>query len=274
MEDQKLIVYLMIGGYALLTLIISLYGFKREENTPEDYFLAGRRVGTLVLFFTIVATNFSAFFFLGFAGAGYRIGYSYYGMMAFGTAFVAVAFYLIGHRAWRIGRLHGYISPSELIGKTQKVWVIADDEIDMLVKGHVDRDAPSTDRRISDQMIAWVDALDEKGLVETQINTIFFTNGASREPELAGIAGALAVEGGAAVLAGGGRFLLYGPFSYAGRHTAPSNASFDVWLKARDPQMGIRDVDWLQGLAADAGMVLDEDIAMPVNNRTLVWLKS
>ena len=76
------------------------------------------------------------------------------------------------------------------------------------------------------------------------------------------------------VLAGGGRFLLYGPFSYAGRHTAPSNASFDVWLKARDPQMGIRDVDWLQGLAADAGMSLDEDIAMPVNNPTLVWLKS
>jgi cyclopropane fatty-acyl-phospholipid synthase-like methyltransferase len=76
------------------------------------------------------------------------------------------------------------------------------------------------------------------------------------------------------VLSRGGRFLLYGPFSYAGRHTAPSNASFDAWLQARDPQMGIRDVDWLQGLAADAGMALDEDIAMPVNNRTLTWLKS
>lgn len=76
------------------------------------------------------------------------------------------------------------------------------------------------------------------------------------------------------VLAAGGRFLLYGPFSYAGRHTAPSNASFDAWLKARDPLMGVRDVGWLQGLAADAGMILDEDIAMPANNRTLVWLKS
>lgn len=118
MEDQKFIAYLMIGAYALLTLIISLYGFRREENTPEDYFLAGRKVGTLVLFFTIVATNFSAFFFLGFAGAGYRIGYSYYGMMAFGTAFVAVAFHLIGHRAWRIGQTHGYITPPELIGKS------------------------------------------------------------------------------------------------------------------------------------------------------------
>jgi SSS family solute:Na+ symporter len=116
--EKSLIAYLMIGAYALLTLIISLYGFRREVNTPEDYFLASRKVGPFVLFFTIVATNFSAFFFLGFAGAGYRIGYSYYGMMAFGTAFVAVAFYLVGHRAWHIGQTHGYITPPELIGKS------------------------------------------------------------------------------------------------------------------------------------------------------------
>jgi SSS family solute:Na+ symporter len=110
--------YLMIGAYALLTLVISGYSLRNEKNTPEDYFLAGRRVGTFVLFFTLIATNFSAFFFLGFAGAGYRIGYSYYGTMAFGTAFVAVAFYLVGSRVWKAGQRHGYITPPELIGKT------------------------------------------------------------------------------------------------------------------------------------------------------------
>jgi SSS family solute:Na+ symporter len=118
MDSGNTVVYLMFGAYALLTLVISVYGFKREKNTPEDYFLASRTVGPFVLFFTIVATNFSAFFFLGFAGAGYRIGYSYYGMMAFGTAFVAVAFYLVGHRAWRLGRANNYITPPELIGKS------------------------------------------------------------------------------------------------------------------------------------------------------------
>ena len=117
-NTEHLTVYLMLGAYALVTLVISLYGFKREKNTPEDYFLASRTVGPVVLFFTIVATNFSAFFFLGFAGAGYRIGYSYYGTMAFGTAFVAVAFYLVGDRAWRIGQVKGYITPPELIGKS------------------------------------------------------------------------------------------------------------------------------------------------------------
>lgn len=75
------------------------------------------------------------------------------------------------------------------------------------------------------------------------------------------------------VLRDGGRFLLYGPFSYDGTHTAPSNAQFDAALRAHDPAMGVRDVSWLRTLAGAAGLSLDEDIAMPVNNRTLVWLK-
>jgi phosphate transport system permease protein len=72
------------------------------------------------------------------------------------------------------------------------VELIADDDIDMLVKGHIDRDAPAEDRRVNDRMIAWVDRLDEQGLVKSKFNTGFFTNGDSREPELAGIGGAVA----------------------------------------------------------------------------------
>jgi SAM-dependent methyltransferase len=73
------------------------------------------------------------------------------------------------------------------------------------------------------------------------------------------------------VLAPGGAFLLYGPFSRHGRHTAESNARFDAFLRARDPASGVRDLDDLQRLAAASGLVLAEDVAMPVNNRTLVW---
>jgi cyclopropane fatty-acyl-phospholipid synthase-like methyltransferase len=73
------------------------------------------------------------------------------------------------------------------------------------------------------------------------------------------------------VLAPEGPFLLYGPFSYDGRHTAPSNRSFDQWLRARDPQMGVRDLAWLRAQAGIAGLTLAEDLEMPVNNRLLVW---
>ena len=80
----------------------------------------------------------------------------------------------------------------ELIGTRQKVALIADDDIDMLVKGHIDRDADAEDRRVNDITIGWVDRLQAEGAVSLKFNTGFFTNGDSREPELAGIGGAAA----------------------------------------------------------------------------------
>ncbi|AFL74927.1 phosphate ABC transporter permease PstA [Thiocystis violascens] len=78
-----------------------------------------------------------------------------------------------------------------LIGTSQEIWVLADDDIDMLVKGNIDRDAAQGDRRVTDEAIGWVGQLEQQGRIEKRFNTIFFTHGTSREPELAGIAGAL-----------------------------------------------------------------------------------
>jgi len=75
------------------------------------------------------------------------------------------------------------------------------------------------------------------------------------------------------VLAPGGRFCLYGPFNYGGKFTSASNARFDQWLKARDPNSGVRNFEDLDRLAAAAGMCLVQDYAMPANNRSLVWSK-
>jgi len=79
--------------------------------------------------------------------------------------------------------------------------------------------------------------------------------------------------GAAQVLAGGGRLILYGPFHYGGRPTAPGNARFDAWLRQRDPRSGVRDFEDLDALARTGGLELEEDIAMPVHNRTLVWIR-
>ncbi|MCG8382877.1 MAG: phosphate ABC transporter permease PstA [Gammaproteobacteria bacterium] len=80
----------------------------------------------------------------------------------------------------------------ELIGKKQSVWVLADDEIDMLIKGHISRDIPEEDRRLKDNQIQWVDQLMANGRIEKRFNTTFFTSGDSRDPEMAGILGAAA----------------------------------------------------------------------------------
>ena len=75
------------------------------------------------------------------------------------------------------------------------------------------------------------------------------------------------------LLAPGRPFALYGPFAYGGQHTSDSNASFDAWLRARDPRMGVRDKHHLDRLAAACGLMPEDDLPMPVNNRTLIYRK-
>lgn len=88
--------------------------------------------------------------------------------------------------------LHMVQANPDLIGTKQKIALIADDDVDMLVKGHIDRNAPPEDRRVNDKIISWIDKLESQGIVVEKFNTRFFTNGDSREPELAGIGGAVA----------------------------------------------------------------------------------
>lgn len=82
------------------------------------------------------------------------------------------------------------VADSSLIGTTQSVWVPASDDVDMLMKGHVDRSIPESDRLLKDAQIAWVDQLVNEERLDKRFNTTFFTAGDSREPELAGIRGA------------------------------------------------------------------------------------
>ncbi len=73
------------------------------------------------------------------------------------------------------------------------------------------------------------------------------------------------------VLHKGGLYVLYGPFNFAGKYTSESNGRFDAWLKQMDPQSGIRDFEQLNRLAEENGMLFEEEVLMPVNNRILIW---
>ncbi len=75
------------------------------------------------------------------------------------------------------------------------------------------------------------------------------------------------------VLEAGGTLIVYGPFNYNGQFTSESNAKFELWLKSRNPLSGIRDFEAVNSLAMQAGLSLLDDIAMPANNRCLVWKK-
>jgi cyclopropane fatty-acyl-phospholipid synthase-like methyltransferase len=73
------------------------------------------------------------------------------------------------------------------------------------------------------------------------------------------------------VLANDATLVVYGPFNYGGDYTSDSNREFDGWLKARDRRSGIRDFEAVDALANTVGLKLVADVAMPANNRCLVW---
>ena len=82
------------------------------------------------------------------------------------------------------------IADTGIIGTSQKVWVPASDDVDMFMKGYVDRSTPESERLLKDIQLAWLDRLIKENRLTKRFNTTFFTAGDSREPELSGIRGA------------------------------------------------------------------------------------
>ncbi|MEZ5934493.1 MAG: phosphate ABC transporter permease PstA [Alphaproteobacteria bacterium] len=89
-----------------------------------------------------------------------------------------------------IDLMHRVTANPDLIGGTLELDLLASDDVDQFVKGYIDRSRPEGDRRVKDQELVWLDQLDGEGRIETVFNSWLFTNGDSREPEMAGIWGA------------------------------------------------------------------------------------
>jgi len=67
------------------------------------------------------------------------------------------------------------------------------------------------------------------------------------------------------------KLAIYGPFNLEGRYTSDSNAAFDASLRARAAHMGLRDVAAVDALARAAGFARIDGVALPANNRILLW---
>jgi len=84
-----------------------------------------------------------------------------------------------------------FLADPLLAGRTLRIWVPADDEIDLLVKGQLPRDLPPEQMRLSPEQLGWLGALEARGRVARGFDAGFLTSGDSREPELAGVGGAI-----------------------------------------------------------------------------------
>ena len=81
------------------------------------------------------------------------------------------------------------LASPRLLGKTESVWVLADDDIDTYYKSWLDGNA--YEARLTGQQIQWIGELHEQGSIELKFNSNLFNRGDSREPEQAGIRGAV-----------------------------------------------------------------------------------
>jgi len=78
-----------------------------------------------------------------------------------------------------------------LLGQTREVWLLANDDVDMVIKGHAPRQTGVPGNRLSEAQGRWLSALEARDGVKTRFNTILWTSGDSRQPELAGLWGAV-----------------------------------------------------------------------------------
>ena len=107
----------VVGGYLAVALAVGLVAYRVAERTAEDYYLAGRTLGTVVLLFTTFATLLSAYTFFGGPDTVYALGPEWILVMGLmdGVLF-AVLWYVVGYKQWLVGRSGGYVTLGELLG--------------------------------------------------------------------------------------------------------------------------------------------------------------
>ncbi len=81
-------------------------------------------------------------------------------------------------------------SPQKL-DSNLNIWITVSDDTDQYLKGRFNTQIAEKDRRLSDQQLQWIDTLRDKGLLKLKFNKNFFTSADSREPESAGVLGAV-----------------------------------------------------------------------------------
>jgi SSS family solute:Na+ symporter len=105
----------VILALGVLLVLASVYGYKLSSKTAVDYLLAGRSIGTIVMFFYVYFAISSAWTFYGFAGMLYNTGPAY--MLYFTFASFAFLYIFVGPKLWAAGKKYGYFTPLEYLGE-------------------------------------------------------------------------------------------------------------------------------------------------------------
>jgi len=102
--------------YLAVVVYIGVFAFRRSKgHGAEDFFLAGRSLGTFVFLLSLFGTNMTAVAILGSSGNAFTNGIVTYGLMASSSGLVIpLTIFLIGTRVWALGKKYGFITPVQI----------------------------------------------------------------------------------------------------------------------------------------------------------------
>jgi SSS family solute:Na+ symporter len=111
-----LIPTLLVFGYLATVFYIGIFAFRRGGGGAEDFFLAGRSLGTTVFLLSLFGTNMTAFTILGASGHAFANGVVTFSLMASSSAIVIpLTLFFFGTRLWALGKKHGFITPVQMM---------------------------------------------------------------------------------------------------------------------------------------------------------------
>ena len=111
-------IILAVAIYVGVVLVLGLLSTRKASSSPEEYFLAGRTLGPLVLFMALFGTNNTSFVLVGIPGLSYQLGIGVFGLNAPVVALgIPLTFWAIGSPARRIAQRVGAMTPAELFAR-------------------------------------------------------------------------------------------------------------------------------------------------------------
>src|SRR5699024_9016931 len=102
--------------FLFIPLVVGFYADKKSKGSSDDYFIQGRGMGSIAVFFTVAATWWSVFAFLGSYAFFYTSVPIYLTVFAW-NIFFGYLYFVVGKRVWFLGKKFNYVTPSDLLGE-------------------------------------------------------------------------------------------------------------------------------------------------------------
>lgn len=112
MTGNSVIALVIIGLFMIIPLVMGAVAGKKSVATTEDYFVQGRGMGSVAVFFTVAATWWSAFAFMGSNSWFFLEGPLYWTAIAW-NIFFGIMYMIVGKKVWYFGKINSLITPKD-----------------------------------------------------------------------------------------------------------------------------------------------------------------